>query len=35
MHDLDAGQNDARAPKILEAQHRFRDPFDGPVILVG
>ena len=33
MHDLDAGQSDARAPKTLETQHRFRDAFDGPVIL--
>jgi hypothetical protein len=23
-----------RAPKILEAHHRFRDPCDGPVILL-
>jgi hypothetical protein len=35
MHKLDSGQNDARAPEILETQHRFRDAFDGPVILVG
>jgi hypothetical protein len=33
MHDLDARQNDARTPKILEAHHRFDDTFDGPVIL--
>ena len=34
MHDLDAGQNDARTPKILEALHRFHDAFDGPAILL-
>jgi hypothetical protein len=29
MHDLDVGQNDIRAPKILETQYQFRDAFDG------
>jgi hypothetical protein len=33
-HDLNAGQTDAPAPKILETEHRFCDAFDGRVILL-
>ncbi len=34
MHRFDAGQDDAGTTKILEAHHRFDDPFDGPVVLL-
>ena len=32
-HYFDAGQDDAGATKILEAQHRSGDAFDGPMVL--
>jgi hypothetical protein len=35
MHYFDAGQDDAGTTKILEAQHRSGDAFDGPMVLVG
>ena len=31
---FDAGQDDAGTAKILEAQHRSGDAFDGPMILL-
>jgi len=34
MHYFDAGQDDAGATKILEAQHRSGDAFDGPMVLL-
>ena len=34
VRDLDAGQDDARTPEILEPHHRFDNAFDGPVILL-
>jgi hypothetical protein len=34
MHHFDAGQDDAGATKILEAQHRSGDAFDGPMVLL-
>ncbi|CAB3774743.1 hypothetical protein LMG29542_08121 [Paraburkholderia humisilvae] len=34
MHDLDAGQDDASTPEILETHHWFDDAFDGAVILL-
>lgn len=34
VHHLDACNDDARAPKCFEAQHRARAPFDAPVVLL-
>jgi hypothetical protein len=34
MHRLNAGQDDACTPEILESHHRFDDAFDGTVILL-
>ena len=34
VHHLDACNDDARAAKCFETQHRARDPFDGPVGLL-
>lgn len=34
MLGLNAGKNDARAPKILEIDHRLDDALDGAVILL-
>jgi hypothetical protein len=34
MHYFDTGQDDAGATKILEAEHRSGDAFDGPMILL-
>jgi hypothetical protein len=34
MHYFDAGQDYAGATKILEAQHRSGDAFDGPMVLL-
>ena len=34
MHYFDAGQDDAGATKIPEAQHRSGDAFDGPMVLL-
>jgi hypothetical protein len=34
MRYLDAGQDDAGATKILEAQHRSGDAFDGPMVVL-
>ncbi|CAB3775340.1 hypothetical protein LMG29542_08722 [Paraburkholderia humisilvae] len=34
VHQLDAGQDDASTPEILEAHHWFDDAFAGAVILV-
>jgi hypothetical protein len=34
VRNLDAGQDDARAAKILEADHPSDDPLDGAVILL-
>lgn len=34
VRDLYAGQDETRAPEILEPHHRFDDAFDGPVILL-
>ena len=34
MHHFDAGQDDARAPKILETHHGFDDTFDGTMVLL-
>ncbi|MGF6935951.1 hypothetical protein OKW41_005113 [Paraburkholderia sp. UCT70] len=31
---VDAGQDDAGTPEILETQHRPDDAFDGPVVLL-
>lgn len=34
MHELDAGEKDVGAAKILEAQHRSGSTFDGTVVLL-
>ena len=34
VHRLDAGNEDARSSKGLEAQHRPYDTLDGPVVLL-
>ena len=34
VHDLDAGDEDARATKELEPEHGSHDAFDCPVILL-
>lgn len=34
VRDLDAGQDAARTPEILEPNHRFDDAFDGAVVLL-
>jgi hypothetical protein len=34
VHQLDAGQDDASTPEILETHHWFDNAFDGPVILL-
>ncbi len=34
MHKLDAGEKNAGAAKILEAEHRSGSTFDGTVVLL-
>jgi hypothetical protein len=34
MHDLNATQNDTCAAEVLEPEHRSRDAFDGPMVLL-
>jgi hypothetical protein len=34
VHGLDAGEQLPRTPERLEAQHRIRDPFHSPVVLL-
>jgi hypothetical protein len=35
VHQLDAGQNNARAPETPEPHHRLDNAFDGSMVLVG
>jgi hypothetical protein len=34
VHELDAAQQEARAAKVLEAQHRSSQALDGPMVLL-
>src|ERR1700710_357648 len=34
VHDFDAAQNDTRAVKVLEPEHRSSATFDGPMVLL-